>query len=280
MALIKIENLCFSYNGFFEIYNINFELKKGEITTLLGPNGSGKTTLLKCVYGILKPKDGCIYLDGKSLLELSQPELAKNIGCVPQIHNPVFPFKIIDIVVMGRTPYIKMFSSPSKKDYKSAREIISELGISNLAERPYTMISGGEQQLVLMARALMQNPKLLLLDEPAAHLDIKNKVKVLSMVKKVAEKLKIAVLMTIHDPNDAIRFSHNIALMKEGKIIDYGYPDKVINAENLQEIYNMPFIILNQDNHKIVMYELENSSYHNQHEIISNRFSVLETRLV
>ena len=278
--MIKIENLCFSYNGFFEIYNINFELKKGEITTLLGPNGSGKTTLLKCVYGILKPKDGCIYLDGKSLLELSQPELAKNIGCVPQIHNPVFPFKIIDIVVMGRTPYIKMFSSPSKKDYKSAREIISELGISNLAERPYTMISGGEQQLVLMARALMQNPKLLLLDEPAAHLDIKNKVKVLSMVKKVAEKLKIAVLMTIHDPNDAIRFSHNIALMKEGKIIDYGYPDKVINAENLQEIYNMPFIILNQDNHKIVMYELENSSYHNQHEIISNRFSVLETRLV
>jgi len=260
--LIKIENLCFSYNGFFEIYNINFELKKGEITTLLGPNGSGKTTLLKCVYGILKPKDGCIYLDGKSLLELSQPELAKNIGCVPQIHNPVFPFKTIDVVVMGRTPYISMFSSPPIKDYKSAREIISELGISNLAERPYTMISGGEQQLVLMARALMQNPKLLLLDEPVAHLDIKNKVKVLSMVKKIAEKMKIAVLMTIHDPNDAIRFSHNIALMKEGKIIDYGYPDKVINEESLQEIYNMPFIILNQDNHKIVMYELEINSCH------------------
>jgi len=277
--LIKIENLCFSYNGFFEIHNINFELKKGEITTLLGPNGSGKTTLLKCVYGILKPKDGYIYLDGKSLFGLSQTEIAKNIGCVPQIHNPVFPFKVIDIVVMGRTPYIKMFSSPSKKDYISAREIISDLGILHLAERPYTIISGGEQQLVLTARALMQNPKLLLLDEPAAHLDIRNKVKVLSMVKKVAEKLKIAVLMTIHDPNDAIRFSHNIALMKEGKIIDYGYPDKVINAENLREIYNMPFIILNQDNHKIVMYELENSSYRDQHKI-SNRFSVLETRLV
>jgi len=254
MALISVEKLCFSYDSLFGLCDINFKVEMGEIATLLGPNGSGKTTLLKCIYGILKPKMGCIYLNNRSLFDLKQSELAKNVGGVPQIHHPTFPFKTIDVVVMGRTPYINIFSSPSKNDYQTARKIIRDLEILHLEERPYTKLSGGEQQLVFIARALLQNPKVLLLDEPVAHLDIKNRAKVLRSVKKVAKEMRIAVLMTLHDPNDAIIFSNKIGLIKEGKLIEYGYPDEVINEQNLQKVYNIHLTVLEKNNRKVVVY--------------------------
>lgn len=253
--MIRIEELHFTYDDTFGLHDVNLEIESAEVVTLLGPNGSGKTTLLKCIYGILKPNSGCIYLDGKKLYEFTQSELAKTIGGVPQDHYLTFPYKVIDIVVIGRTPYLNIFSSPSQQDYKNAEKILDALGILWLKDRPYTQVSGGERQLVFISRALMQNPKVLLLDEPITHLDLKNRVKVLSAVKRVAMENKLTVLMTLHEPNDAIIFSDKIALMKEGRIVDYGRPNTVVNEENLQKMYDMSFRILRQDNAKVVMYQ-------------------------
>lgn len=254
MAMIKIENLYFSYNGSFNLYDINLHIESGEVVTLLGPNGSGKTTLLKCINNIYKPGKGCIHLDGKKLNEFTQPELAKTIGGVPQFHNPTFPYKVIDIVVMGKTPYLNIFSSPSQEDYENAKRILEGLGISWLAERPYTQVSGGERQLIFISRALMQKPKVLLLDEPVTHLDVKNRVKVLRTIRKIAVEKKLTVLMTLHEPNDAIVYSDKIAFMKKGRIINFGYTNTIINQENLQELYDMTFNILKQDNTQVVTY--------------------------
>ena len=252
--MIKIENLHFTYNGSFVLYDINLEIEPGEVVTLLGPNGSGKTTLLKCISNIFKPDKGCIYLDGRKLHEISQSELARIIGGVPQGHNPTFPYKVIDIVVMGKTPYLNIFSSPSQEDYENAKEILDDLGILWLAERPYTQVSGGERQLVFISRAIMQNPKVLLLDEPVTHLDIKNRAKVLNTVKRIAMEKKLTVLMTLHEPNDAIVYSDKIAFIKKGQIVNYGHTNTVVNEKNLQELYDMSFNILTQNNARVVTY--------------------------
>lgn len=253
--MIRIENVYFKYNDTFGLHDVNLKIESGEVVTLLGPNGSGKTTLLKCIYAILKPKSGYIYLDGRELDKFTQSELSKTIGGVPQDHYLTFPYKVIDIVVIGRTPYLSIFSSPSRQDYEDARKILDDLGILWLAERPYTQVSGGERQLVFISRALMQNPKALLLDEPIIHLDLKNRVKVLNAIKKVAMEKNLTVLMTLHEPNDAIMFSDKIALMKEGRIIDYGCPNAVVNEENLRKMYEMSFNILRQDNTTVVVYQ-------------------------
>ncbi len=256
--MISIENLHFTYDtrDRFGLYDINLEFRAGEIVALLGPNGSGKTTLLKCLYGAIKLDTGAIYLNGKNLLKFKSSELARHLGGVPQSHIPSFPFKSIDVVVMGRTPHTGIFSSPSEKDYENAREIFKELEIPELTERPYTHISGGERQLVFVARALMQDPKVLLLDEPTAHLDIKNRVKVLRAIKRIAEKNKITVVMSVHDPNEAILFSSKILLLKDGKIQDYGPTEEVIRQETLRELYDTDFSILIEKNRKIVVYNI------------------------
>ncbi len=257
--MISIENLHFTYDiqNAFGLYDINLEFKAGEIVALLGPNGSGKTTLLKCLYGALKPHAGVIYLNGKNLLEFKSSELARHVGGVPQSHIPSFPFKSIDVVVMGRTPHTSIFSSPSERDYEKAREFFEELGIAELTERPYTHISGGERQLVFVARALMQEPKVLLLDEPTAHLDIKNRVKVLRAVKRIAGKGEITVVMSLHDPNEAMLFSNKILLLKNGKVQAYGPPREVISEEVLRNLYGEDFNIFTAGNRKIVVYDIQ-----------------------
>jgi len=255
--MIRIENLYFSYNGAFGLHDVNLRISSGEVVTLLGPNGSGKTTLLKNMYGILKPDSGCIYVDGKKLDDFSQSDLARTIGDVPQDHYLTFPYKVIDIVVIGRTPYLSIFSSPSRQDYEDSERILDDLGILRLSQRPYTQVSGGERQLVFIASALMQNPKALLLDEPTMHLDLKHRVKVLNAVRRVAAEKKLAVLMTLHEPNDAIMFSDKVTLMKDGRIVNYGCPDTIINEENLGKVYGMSFSILRQDNARAVVYQPE-----------------------
>ncbi|WP_299976630.1 ABC transporter ATP-binding protein [Desulfobacula sp.] len=254
--MITINNLHFMYNDHSGIKNVNLKIEPNEVVSLLGPNGSGKTTLLKSIYGLLNPKKGRIYLDCKLISTIKSSELAKIVGGVPQDHQNSFPYKVLDLVVMGRTPYLSIFSSPLQEDYQKGRKILSELGISGLAERPYTQISGGERQLTFIARALMQEPKILLLDEPVAHLDIKNKVKVLTIVRDIAREKNLTVLMSLHDPNDAIKFSHKIVLIKDGTIIDYGSVEKIIDEKNLKKIYDIEFDILGTDTEKVIMYKI------------------------
>ncbi len=257
MALIVVKDVHFAYDDSkFVLRGVNLEVKLGEVVTLLGPNGSGKTTLLRCIYKVLKPRIGCIYIDGKNILDLTSREIAKVISGVPQEHETTFPYRVIDVVVMGKTPFLDLFSAPSIKDYKVAKNILEKLGKAELAERPYTQISGGERQLVLIARALMQNPRVMLLDEPTKHLDIVNKMKVLSIIKKLAVEKRLAVLMTLHDPNEAIMFSDKIVLVKEGKVI-CSISSEELTAESLEKVYGMPFRLVKDGNVKTILPVLE-----------------------
>ena len=185
-VILEVKDLSFSYNSRSKVLEgVSFDIEKGEIFSVLGPNGSGKTTLLKCLNGILKPPSGKINLENIDISRLSVSELAKHIAYVPQIHRPVFSYTVLDIVAMGRNPYIGDFSLPGKKDTDIAIEKLKLLEICHLKNRSYTDLSGGEMQLVMIARALTQEPEILLLDEPISHLDFRNQIRVMQIVKKL-----------------------------------------------------------------------------------------------
>ena len=237
MSGVKVRGLRFSYGEKIVFEDVSFEVDEGEILTILGPNGSGKTTLLKCLNKLLKPK-GSVFIDSFDISKLNEKELAKLVGYVPQMHSPAFPYRVVDVVVSGRAPHLG-FSTPTKEDYELAYSILDRLGLSHLADRPYTQLSGGELRLVLIARALIQQPKVLLLDEPTSHLDLKNRVLVLKILKEVAREDDIAIIMSEHDPNLASLFSDKVLLMHKGKIVSYGSVQDVLNKENIVKVYGV-----------------------------------------
>jgi iron complex transport system ATP-binding protein len=253
MERVIVENLCFSYRHGFELKDVNLRVESGSIVTLLGPNGSGKTTLLKCINALLKPKTNCVYVDGRDVLKMKESELAKLMGYVPQSHSPIFPYTVLDVVLMGRTSHLGVFQQPSRADIHKAEEALRSVGLYNLRDRPYTEISGGERQLVLIARALAQEPKVILLDEPTAHLDFKNQFKVLKIIRRVAKEKDVAVIMSLHDPNLAYLFSDLIALMKDGKIIACSDPSNVITRENIKTVYGIEAEIVDNGRGKLVL---------------------------
>lgn len=272
---ISVENLTFSYEKNLVLNNINFSVKKGSVVTLVGPNGCGKTTLLKIINGFLRQNEGTVYIDGRNLEEIADRELAMILGHVSQMHTSSFPFSVLDIVLTGRTPYISTFSTPNKEDVEKAYEVLEFMGIVHFAEKPYTHISGGERQLVMIAKALAQEPDFLLLDEPTSFLDLKNQIHVLKTIINLAKTRNITVLMTLHEPNHALLFSdeiillRNIQRLKTGKkiyryecsqaaspekeaftalseenIVGSGPPEKVMTPENIKEAYGIDVSIL------------------------------------
>ena len=243
--MIKAEKISFNYENTPILANISLDLNKGQVLTLLGPNGSGKTTLLKCLNASFKPKEGSIYVDGKDSLSIKPKKLAQLIATLFQSHVAAFPYKVKDLVLMGRAPYLEgFFSTPTVEDRKIVEDILEELEMGDFADRPYTHLSGGERQLVLLARALTQQPKVLVLDEPTAPLDFKNTMLVLGKVKELARKKELAVIMTLHDPNCALLFSDLIAFIKKGRVLACGTPQEVINSENMKKVYGVEVDIL------------------------------------
>lgn len=240
--IVSVENLTYSYGKFKAIDNISFKLSEGEVLVVLGPNGAGKTTLLKCLLKILSPW-GTIYIDGKNINDMSRRELAKLIGYVPQIHNTIFAYRVIDFVIMGRAPHHSLFSMPSRKEYEKAYHLLKTLNIEDLADRTIAEISGGQLQLVVVARALMQEAKILLLDEPTAHLDISNKLKVLSTIRELVKKgIVKAAIMSMHDPLLASLYGDKIVLLKNGRMLGYGPPSEVLTNNNLHNLYGVEFM--------------------------------------
>ena len=225
--------------------NINFIAEKGKITTVLGPNGSGKSTLFKCICGLWKYYRGEVKVDEKSVERLSYSERAKLFSIVPQEHEPPFPYKVFDVVLMGRASYVSLFSAPGKKDYRRAEEALELVGINHLRDIPYTQISGGERQLVLIARALAQDSPVMLLDEPTSHLDFRNQIKVLKKVKEIAKEKGLAVVLTLHDPNLALFFSDKVVMLKQGEVMCNGTPGEVINERNLKKVYGIEVVVIN-----------------------------------
>ncbi|WP_246582737.1 ABC transporter ATP-binding protein [Clostridium mobile] len=236
---VKLKNLCSGYGNNKIINNINLEVALGDSLCILGPNGAGKTTLFKTVLGFIKPIEGEVLVNEKDIFKISRKELAKIIAYVPQVHVQPFSYTVLDVVLMGRTPYIGNFSSPSLKDKLSAEEILYKLNIYNLRDKIYTEISGGEKQLVLIGRALAQESQVLIMDEPTSNLDFGNQIRVLEHVKSLVKEDNIALVMTTHHPNHAFICSNKVALMDKGSIIKYGSKEEVLTEGNLKSLYGI-----------------------------------------
>ncbi len=244
---LEVRNAVCGYGRKDIVKDISMNVSSGEILCLLGPNGVGKTTFFKTILGLLKLKGGQILLDGQDIHNWSRKQLAKAIGYVPQSHTPPFPFKVFDVVLMGRTAHLSMFSSPTKEDTDIAEEAIDTLKISYLRDKIYTEISGGERQMVLIARALAQQPKILIMDEPTSNLDFGNQIRVLEQINKLSEK-GLAIVMTSHFPNHAFLCSTKVAFMQRNNVFTVGNVDEVVTEDNLKEAYGINVKIISTVN--------------------------------
>lgn len=235
---IEIKNLDCGYNKNIIVQNVNIRIEPGKILSLLGPNGAGKTTLFKSILGVLPVINGNISYDNKDLLKFSKGELAKIIAYVPQSHNTPFAFEVLDVVMMGRTSHLGSFGNPGKKDYDIAVDALEKLKISNLSNRVFTELSGGERQMVMIARALTQQPKFIMLDEPTSSLDFGNQVKVLETIIDLS-KNNIGIIMTTHAPDHALLLEGKVILLENDGTYSYGESKEVITEENLSKAYGV-----------------------------------------
>jgi iron complex transport system ATP-binding protein len=236
--VLKVESLAFGFPGRTIGRDLSFALEVGEVMCVLGPNGGGKTTLFRTVLGLLAKHAGNIRLGEQALEHLSRSEIARRVGYVPQGHTGYFAFTVREFVLMGRTAHLGIFSSPAKRDGMVAERALESLGIAHLADKPVTEISGGERQLALVARALAQEPKLLVLDEPTASLDFGNQVRVLQRISALAGS-GISILFSSHDPDHAFLCARRALLLAEGRVLEIGAPRAVIRADTLQRLYGV-----------------------------------------
>jgi iron complex transport system ATP-binding protein len=244
MALVEINGIGFSYGENEILSDISFGVDKGVVFLLLGPNGCGKTTLLDCILGTLPLKVGGIAVNGQSTSRFRQGKLARFISYVPQHHESGFPYTVLQMVMMGRAAYTGLFSAPKAADRAIAKAAIDTVGISHLTERPYTRLSGGEGQLVLIARALAQNTPLIIMDEPTAHLDFKNELLVLETIARLVKERGLSVIMATHFPNHAFFFENNavptvVGLLKNGRFLEKGPPETVLRPESIKKLYGI-----------------------------------------
>ena len=218
--------------------DICFGLALGEVLCLLGPNGSGKTTLFRTLLGLLPALAGEVRVLGEPVTAWSRSAFARHVGYVPQAHAGIFPYTVEDVVLMGRTARIGRFAAPAQHDRESAQHCLQTLGIAHLRERIYTAISGGERQLVLIARALAQEPVLLVMDEPTASLDFGNKIRVLETISQLRRQ-GMAVLLSTHQPEHALRIADRIALLGDGRLLGVGAPTQIATPANLAALYGV-----------------------------------------
>ena len=260
--LFEVKNISFSYNDEEIFSDISFSIGSGEVLCILGPNGTGKTTLIKCLNGLHDIDSGDILINGKNIKKLSFREISKHVGYIPQSHIPSFPFKVFDVVLMGRAPYLNLTDSPKENDVKIANDALKTLGIENLKDKEYTNLSGGERQLVFLARVLCQKPDMLILDEPTSHLDFGNQIKLLEIIDNLA-KSGLSIIMSSHFPDHAFLSSTKVAIMKDKRFIDFGTPEDVVTEENLKKAYSIDVKLIELDNKRQVCVPLKtNSLYH------------------
>jgi len=244
--LLTVDNLTFSYPGVTDrpiFQEVSFSVGASDVFCLLGPNGTGKSTLLKCVCNVLQGWQGSIRLGDGDISRMKPAKVAKGIAYVPQNQASAFPFLVHDIVVMGRAPHLTVFSSPTRQDRAIAFAAMETVGILHLAERPCTMLSGGEWQLTLIARALAQEPRIMILDEPTSHLDMGNQVRILRVIRSLAEQ-GLGIIMASHFPDHAFIAATEAAILDNGRMIRKGVPDDVITAENLEKAYGIEIKVL------------------------------------
>ena len=250
--MIKLENISFSYNKKKEfIQDLSLEFKSGEITTLLGPNGSGKSTLLHMMSTYLKPKSGKIYLGDKDLGKLKQKEIAKYISCVYQENEAPDDITVRDLVSFGRNIYSNVKKEDKEENKRMIDFALKATGIEEIQDKKVVNLSGGQKQRAFIAMSLAQNTEVLLLDEPTTYLDIYHQIEILEVVKSLNEKYNITIVMVLHDLNQAINYSHNIVIMKNGNLIKQGKATEVLNEQTIKDVYNVSGYIHKEDNEEI-----------------------------
>lgn len=236
--MLRVENLNFSYSKISEeiLKNISFNVEEGSLCGLFGPNGCGKSTLFKCCLNLLKKKNGEIHINKKNIANLKIKDMAKLVAYVPQEHKPPFPFLVREVVLMGRTPHLRGFFGIASKDREKVEESLDLLGISDLSEKNYNTLSGGQRQMVLMARAIAQETKIMFLDEPTSALDFSNQIKIWRIMKKISTG-GTTVFACSHDPNHIVWFCDKVVVVNHNRVTMEGCPDEIITQKNLNSIY-------------------------------------------
>jgi iron complex transport system ATP-binding protein len=241
--LLALNNISFSYNHRPVLQKISFDLSPGEFLGILGPNGSGKTTLLRLMAGVLRPQAGSIHLLDRSIQEFSPRERARMIGVVPQQFDILFPFTALEVVLMGRWPYTRLFSWESAEDLAKAREAMEVTDSLQFADRPITELSGGERERVILARALAQDPKILLLDEPTTHLDLKHQMEIYNLLLKLNREKGLTIVVVVHDLNFASMACQKILLLQEGRLVKLGDPQEVMDSEIIYQVFGAKVLV-------------------------------------
>jgi iron complex transport system ATP-binding protein len=234
---LQISGIQFDYGSKSVLEDISLELGKGEVLSLAGPNGSGKTTLLRCINRIINPKSGTIIVDGNDISQASLKELAHYLGYVPQSSPASFPLTVFDTVLLGRKPHVNW--KLSDRDKELAFEVLRMMDLEELALRLFNELSGGEKQKVLVARAICQEPEVLILDEPTSNLDLRHQLEVLGLIFELVKDRGLSAVMAMHDLNLAARFSTKIAMIKNGRVYAAGEPGEVLKKDIIREVYGV-----------------------------------------
>jgi iron complex transport system ATP-binding protein len=249
MDMARVDGVSFSYNGDRVLHQVTFAVQPGEFMGIIGPNGSGKTTLLRLLEGLLRPLEGEVLIQGVSVREMSRRDMARIVAVVPQESPLTFPFLVQEVVLMGRAPHLGIWEFEGARDYVVACQAMERTRTLDLADRNMNALSGGERQRVLMARALAQEPRLMLLDEPTAFLDIRHQADCFSLMEDLNRQQGLTVVAVTHDINLASLYCHRIILLKEGRIHAVGRPEEVVTEEHITFVYETPVMV---DEHPLV----------------------------
>ncbi|MBE3574382.1 MAG: ABC transporter ATP-binding protein [Firmicutes bacterium] len=235
-----------SYGAWPVLRDVTFQIQRGDRVCLVGPNGAGKSTLLRCITQVLHPQAGTVRLAGVPMSRLDPRQIARRIAVVPQAAESDFEFTVYEMVAMGRNPHLKAFAAPGPADLATITRAMEQAAVAELAERPFATLSGGEQQRVLLARALAQEPEILLLDEPTAHLDIAYQVEMMDLLCQLNETLGVTILAAVHDLNLASQYFGRVLLLAQGRILAAGTPEEVMQPDILQQAYGVQVTILHR----------------------------------
>ena len=246
---VEVKNLNFSYGTRQVLHDISFTIGEGEFLSILGPNGVGKSTLFRCILGLLPDYSGTVLIDGQDSRSFSVREAARHIAYIPQSSAPIFNYSAFDIVLMGRTSSLRFFQTPKEEDLEKCHWALEKMGVPHLETRCFHRLSGGERQLVLIARALVQDAPILMLDEPTANLDFGNQIRVLTQVRELARE-GYTIIQTTHHPEQSYMFSDRILAMQDGRILTEGVPSQVLTAENMEKLYHIDVEVLSLYNDK------------------------------
>ena len=250
MCLVAVEDATFAYTATPVFARISLRVGRGELFVLLGPNGCGKTTLLDCIIGFNRLRQGRILLQGRNIARLGPRHIARSLAYVPQLHVKTFPYRVVDVVAMGRAGHLHWHRQPGRHEYALAEQMLRHTGIWHLRNRPYTQLSGGEGQLVMIARALVQQAPCIVMDEPTTHLDLRNELVVLEQMVRLIRDRGISVIMATHAPNHVFYFMSQqvpvrLALLHDGNFMAAGSPADVLTETNLARLYDIDTRIIN-----------------------------------